>query len=70
MKLLEILNAMVMIGLASMMYNVFDKKTGAGATRRSNLNEKLAQELCKTVIEKFKIRKVMSGLNIIFGQQI
>ena len=39
MKLLEILNTMVMIGLASMMYNVFDKKTGAGATRRSNLNE-------------------------------
>ena len=61
---------MVMIGLASMMYNVFDKKTGTGATRRSNLNENLAQELRKTVIEKFKIRKVMSGLNIIFGQQI
>ena len=77
MKLLEILNTMVMIGLASMMYNVhtyytsfFDKKTGIGATRRSNLNEKLAQELRKSVIEKFKIRKVMSGLNIIFGQQI
>ena len=34
---------MFMIGLASMMYNVFDKKTGTGATRRSNLNEKLAQ---------------------------
>ena len=34
---------MFMIGLASMMYNVFHKKTGTGATRRSNLNEKLAQ---------------------------
>ena len=37
-----------------MMYRFFDKKTRSGA----NVNEVLAQELHKTVIKKFKRRKV------------
>ena len=37
-----------------MVYKIFDKKTGSGAS----VNEELAQELCKPVIKKFKRRKV------------
>ena len=40
--------------LASIVYKFFDKKTGSGVS----VNEKLAEELHKTVIEKFKRRKV------------
>ena len=42
-------------GLASMVYEVFNKKTGSGT--KANVNEVLAQELHKLVITKFK-RKV------------
>ena len=41
-------------GLASMVYKFFDKKTGSGAS----LNEELAEELHKLVIEKFKRNRV------------
>ena len=40
--------------LASMAYKFFDKKTRSGAT----VNKGLAQELHKSVIKKFKRRKV------------
>ena len=39
-----------------MIYNFFDRKTGLGV--RASVNEELAQELHKTVIKKFKIRKL------------
>ena len=38
--------------------------------KRSNLNEVLAQYLHKVVIKKFKRKKGMRGLRIIFGNQI
>ena len=41
-------------GLASMVYKFFDKKTGSGAS----VNEELAQEKHKSVIKKFKRRRV------------
>ena len=40
--------------LASMVYKLFDKKTGSGVS----VNEQLAEELHKPVIKKFKRRKV------------
>ena len=40
--------------LASMVYKYFGKKTGS----RISVNEQLAEELHKSVIKKFKIRKV------------
>ena len=47
-------------GLTSMIYKLFDKKTGSGTKIESkpHLNEKLRQELQKTLIRKFKNRKV------------
>ena len=48
--------------LASMVYKLFDKKTGLGAVETSraevSVNEQLAEELHKPVIKKFKRRKV------------
>ena len=49
--------------LASMPYNVFDKKTEKGAF----INKVLARELHKPVEKR---EKSMQGLSIIFGQQI
>ena len=40
--------------LTSMIYNVFDKKTGS----RVSVNEQLSEELHKPVIKKIKRRKV------------
>ena len=40
--------------LTSMVYKVFDKKTGSGV----RVNEKQAEELHKPVTKKFKRRKV------------
>ena len=40
--------------VASMVYKVFDKKTGSGV----RVNEKQAEELHKPVTKKFKRRKV------------
>ena len=45
--------------LASMMYKYFDKKIGSAL--RANVNEVLAQELHKLVIEKLKRRKVYAS---------
>ena len=45
-------------GIASMVYNFFDKKTGSRAVATSktkaSVNEELAQELHKSVIKKFQ----------------
>ena len=51
-------------GLASVVYNFFDKKTGSGA--KASFNEELVQELHKPVNEIFKRRRVYK----IFDQQI
>ena len=60
--------------LVSMVYKFFDEKTGSGvrATSKAGLsvNEQLAEELHKPVTKKFKRRKVVRDLKIIFGQQI
>ena len=45
-------------GLPSMVYTFFDKKIGSGT--KPNVNEKLPQELRKTVIKKFKRKKMHS----------
>ena len=62
-------------GLASMVYKLFDKKTkGSGVTmlaiKSIPQNEKLAEELHKPIIRKFKKRRVYVALKIIFVLQI
>ena len=53
-------------GLASMVYKFFDKKTkGSGVTLANKSipqNEKLAEELHKPIIKKFKRREVYSAV--------
>ena len=49
-------------GLASMVYNFFDKKsTGSSVNIPLGFNEQLAKELHKPIIRKIKKRKVYSG---------
>ena len=52
-------------GLASMDYKLLDKKTESGAIATTkvwaSVNEELAQELHKLVIEKFKTRKTYTN---------
>ena len=49
-------------GLASMVYNFFDKKSkGAGIKNEIKEDQQLANELHKPVIRKFKKRKVYSS---------
>ena len=65
-------------GLASMVYEFFDKKTkGSGVTHAyksvikfTRRNKQLADELHKPIIRKFKKREVYSALKTIFGLQI
>ena len=48
-------------GLASMVYNFFDKKTSGGAIKNENMtNKELAEEFDKPTVKKFKKRKVHS----------
>ena len=50
-------------GLASMVYNFFDKKSaGSGVNIPLEFNEQLAKELHKPILRKFKKGKVDSGL--------
>ena len=57
--------------MASMVYKFFDKKSkGSGVNIEVKHNEKLAKELRKPIIRKFKKRKVYSGSKIIFGELI
>ena len=46
-------------GLASMVYNLFDKKSKGRGIKFSN--QQLAEELHKPIIRKFKIRKFYSS---------
>ena len=46
------------IGLASMVYKFFDKKTTGSGIKSIPQNEQLAEELHKPISRKFKIRKV------------
>ena len=57
-------------GLASMVYNFFDKKTKGSGVKSIPQNEQLAKELHKPIIKRFKKRKVYSALKTIFGLQI
>ena len=47
--------------VAPMVYNFFDKKTAGGGIKSMQQNEKLAEELHKPIIRKFKKRKVYSA---------
>ena len=64
-------------GLASVVYNFFDKKsTGSGTVNNNNNNNnndikqnlQLAKELHKPNIRKFKKEKFILDLKIIFGE--
>ena len=55
-------------GLASMIYKFFDKKsTGSSVNIPLEFNEQLAKELHKPIIRKFKKKKFILDLKIIFG---
>ena len=59
-------------GLASVVYNFFDKKSsGSGVNMHENKsafnNEKLAEELDKPIIKKNKKEQFILDLKIIFG---
>ena len=53
-------------GLASMVYNFFDKKTSVG-TIAIPQNEQLAEELHKPIIRKIFKKKYIHHLKTIFG---
>ena len=56
---------------ASMVYKFFDKKSkGSGVDVLLKFNEQLAEELHKAIIRKFKKRKFILDLKIIFGELI
>ena len=57
-------------GLASMVYNFLDKKTAGSGIKSMPQNEKLAEELYKPIIRKFKQRKVYQYSKTIFGMLI
>ena len=48
-------------GLASMVYNFFDKKSSGSGLANNNENIQLANELHKPIINKFNKRKVYSS---------
>ena len=48
-------------GLASMVYRLFDEKTGGGIKNENMSDQQLAEELHKQIIRKFKKRKVHSS---------
>ena len=45
-------------GLASVVYEVFDKKTSGSGVKSIPQNQQLAEELHKPIIRKFKTRKI------------
>ena len=55
-------------GLASMVYNFFDKKSFVSDLKGEiMLNQELAEELHKPIIRKFKKQKVYIYFKVIFG---
>ena len=54
-------------GLASMAYTFFDKKSKGSGITTNEFNYQLANELHKPVIKKFKKRKFIHLLKIIYG---
>ena len=48
-------------GLASLVYKLFDKKNAGSGVKSTPQNKKLADELHKPIIRKFKKRKVYSA---------
>ena len=55
-------------GLASMIYNFFDKKSKDGSVNNEiKQNEQLAEELHKPIIKKLKREEFVLHLNTIFG---
>ena len=54
-------------GLASMVYNFFDRKTAGSGVKCIPQNEQLAEELQKPNIKKFKKEKYIQHLKTIFG---
>ena len=62
-------------GLASMVYNFFDKKSAGSGVKQVNTklapqNQQLAEEPHKPIIRKFEKRKVHAAFPIIFGELI
>ena len=59
-------------GLASMVYNFFDEKTSSGAIKLEIMsNKKIAEELHKPIIRKFKKKKVhLSFIDNIWGSDL
>ena len=59
-------------GLASMVYNFFDKKTSGGAVKNEIIsNIELAKELHKPILRKFNKRKVHSPfIDNIWGKDL
>ena len=52
-------------GLASMVYNLFDKKFSGGAIKSEIIsNQQLAEDLHKPVIRKFEKLKVYSSITV------
>ena len=47
-------------GLASMVYDLFDKKTSGSGIKSMPQNEQLAEELHKPIVRKFRKRKLYS----------
>ena len=59
-------------GLASMVYNFFDEKTSSRAIKLEIMsNKKIAEELHKPIIRKFKKKKVhLSFIDNIWGSDL
>ena len=58
-------------GLASMVYKFFDKKSkGSGVNINVKDNKQLGKEVHKPIIKKFKKKKFILDLKIIFGELI
>ena len=55
------------IGLASIVYKFFDKKTAGCGIESMQQNKKLVEELHKRIIRKFKKEKCIQQSKTIFG---
>ena len=55
------------MGLASVVYKFFDKKTAGSDIKSIPQNEKLAEELHKPIVRKFKKGKYFQHSETLFG---